>query len=143
MKNENFFSIVLDSSKLLPVEAVFHLTITYWKRFITFNYNILKTFYFKFFSVSGIYYLNYGEVNFLKTKHILASEHQFFKFWENFLKWKQLSRIVEKYFWMFLTQLAQKDFLPSGNGIYTISLLTERSISTKYFIAPNGVGFFG
>ena len=52
----HFFSIFLDSSQLIPMEAVFHLTRRYWKRgnevFICF----LSVVLFRDFSVSGNYY---------------------------------------------------------------------------------------
>ena len=54
------------------MEAVFYLTRTYWKLgnkvFICF----CVLFYSEFFSVSGNYYWNQGEVHFLKTNHIPA-----------------------------------------------------------------------
>ena len=64
LTNENWFLglwkpfsfIFLDSSQLLPVEAVFHLNILEtWKRGI---YPFCLLFYSKFFSVSGNYYWN-------------------------------------------------------------------------------------
>ena len=75
-------------------------------------------FYSEFFSVSGNYYWNQGEVNFLKTNHVPASGHQFFRFFRDFLKWKQLFRIEETYFSISFTWLVQTDFLPSGNSIF-------------------------
>ena len=55
--------------------------------------------------------------------HILASGHQFFQFFRDLLKWKQLFRIVETYFSIFFSRLVQTDILPSGNSIFWSVLL--------------------
>ena len=58
----------------------------------------------------------------------------FFIFFTDFLKWKQLFRIVETYFSISFTLLAQMDFLPIGNSIFlvsAISLLAETIIRKK------------
>ena len=52
------------------------------------------------------------------TNHIPVSGHQFFQFFRYFLKQKQLFRIVETYFSIFLTWPVQTDFLPSRNSIF-------------------------
>ena len=96
----------------------------------SFNQNILETwkrdflsvfcllFYSEFFSVSGNYYWKQGEDKFLKTNHISASGHHFFKIFRDFLKWKKLFRTMETYFSIFCTRLMQTGFLPSGNSIF-------------------------
>ena len=55
--------------------------------------------------------------------HILASRHQFFQFFRDLLKWKQLFCIVETYFSIFFSRLVQTDILPSGNSIFWSVLL--------------------
>ena len=58
----------------------------------------------------------------------------FFIFFTDFLKWKQLFCIVETYFSISFTLLAQMDFLPIGNSIFlvsAISLLAETIIRKK------------
>ena len=68
-----FFFIFLDSSQLLPVEAVFHLTRTCWKRgnevFICFFYIVL----FRVFFCKWKLLLKLGGSKFFNKIHIPAS----------------------------------------------------------------------
>ena len=50
--------------------------------------------------------LEIGASQFLKKSHISASGHQVFNFFQRFLKWKQLSHIVERHFSISFTRLA-------------------------------------
>ena len=64
----------------------------------------------------------------------LALEPNFYQFFRDFLKWKQLFRVVETYFSIFFIRLLQTDFLPIGNGIFlfsAISLLVETIIGIR------------
>ena len=65
---EPFSFTFLDSSQLLPVEAVFPSTQTYWKRENEF-FCLLET----------------GGSQLLRANHISASGHQFFRFFQRFL----------------------------------------------------------
>ena len=58
----------------------------------------------------------------------LLVETSFFNFFIDFLRLKQLFRIVKRYFSIYLVLLVQTDFLPSGNTIFwvrAILLLVE------------------
>ena len=98
----HFLPFFLNSSQLLLLEAVFHLTRTYWKRGF---YLFCLLFHSKFFSVSG----NQGAVHFLKTSHIPASRHQFFQFFQKFFKVEATFPCSENVFLM--------GFQPSGKSI--------------------------
>ena len=67
------FSVVIDSSQLLPMEAVSYLTRTYWKRgngvFICYLSIVICLSFGKLLILRGS--------QFFKTNHIPASGHQF------------------------------------------------------------------
>ena len=71
---------------------------------LSFNQNIFETFLsvlsivlFRVFFCKWKLLLKLRVSPFLKTNHIPASGHHFFQFFGEFLKWKQLFRIVETY----------------------------------------------
>ena len=116
LTNENwasgnhFFSIFLDSNQLLPVGAVFNLTKTYWTRgnevFICFLSIVLFRLLLKL-----------EESQCFKDEPYSCQWTPTFSIFQRLVKVKQLFRIEETYFSIFLTRLVQTDFLLSGNSI--------------------------
>ena len=99
----------LDSSQLLPVEAVFLSTGTYWKRG-----NELFVCWKQYWKLL----LKLGKSIFKDKPYSCQWTPIFFNFFRDFLKWKQLFRIAETCVSISFIQLVQTDFLPSGNGTF-------------------------
>ena len=91
-----------------PVEAVFHLTRTCWKRgkevFIIF---FVSCFIPSFFLERKLL-LKLGGSQFLKDKPYSCQWTSIFQFFRDFSKWKQLFRIVKTFFSIFFTRLSCK-----------------------------------
>ena len=126
LTNENWFlgqwkpfsSIFLDSSQLLPVEAVFHLSRIYW-----ISRNEVFTCFVCYFILSC--FLQVETITEIRGKPILKDETYscqrkpiFSIFFRYFLKWKQLFHKVETYFSISFVQLVQMIFHPIGNSIF-------------------------
>ena len=83
---------------ILQPEHIFLANPSFWLVETSFSTTRNRNVLFRVFFCQWKLLLKFRGSQFLKTNHIPASGHQIFGFFREFLKWKQLLRIVETYF---------------------------------------------
>ena len=104
-------------------------------------------FFSEFFSTSGKLVLKLGASQFLKMKHIPASGHQFFLFFERFFKVEAAFLYCANLFFNILfIWLVEADFLSRGNSVFSLQLFFSQwkpllELWTTDFLASGNLFF--